>query len=83
MYVCCGACVSACVCICVRVHMYVCMCLCVCACVWCVEFIFTPHAYAQAGLSNRFYPSVVVVVVVVCHTKKNPSNGRFRGYNNF
>ncbi len=26
----------------------------------------TPRAYAQAGLSNRFCPSVVVVV---CHTK--------------
>ena len=30
-------------------------------------------AYARAGLSNRFCPSVVVVVVVVCH-KKNWKN---------
>ena len=44
--------------------------------------LITPRAYAQAGLSNRFCPSVVVVVV--CHTKilKKPSNGRFRGYRN-
>ena len=42
-------------------------------------------AYARAGLSNRFCPSVVVVVIVVCHTKilKNPFYQRFRGYNNF
>ena len=46
------------------------------------QLLITPRAYAQAGLSNRFCPSVVVVV---CHTKflKKPSNGRFRGYNNF
>ena len=30
--------------------------------------LITPRAYAQAGLSNRFCPSVVVVVVV-CHKK--------------
>ena len=30
-------------------------------------FIFTPRAYAQAGLSNRLCPSVVVAVIVVCH----------------
>ena len=33
--------------------------------------VVTPRAYAQAGLSNRFCPSViVVVVVVVCHFEK-------------
>jgi len=33
-------------------------------------FVVTPRAYAQAGLSNWFCPSVVVVVVVVvCHKK--------------
>ena len=43
-------------------------------------------AYARAGLNNWFCPSVVVVVVVVvvCHKKlEKPSNGRFRGCNNF
>ena len=51
-----------------------------------LQLFFTPHAIARAGLSNRFYPSVIVVViVVVCHTKilKKPSNGQLRGYNNF
>ena len=49
------------------------------------SIIFTPRAYAQAGLSNRFCPSVVVVVVdVVCHKIfLNLSNGQFRGYNDF
>ena len=42
---------------------------------------FLPRAaYARAGLSNRFCPSVVVVVV--CH-KKIAANGRFRGCNDF
>ena len=46
---------------------------------WLASFVvITPRAYAQAGLSNQFCPSVIVVVV--CHKSfEKPSKGRFRG----